>query len=70
MDGVRRHRFLCVDCRETRSVFTQMSWRAHNTILIGGEEIAAAFERLRFPNDPDKMLAQALAGLAEDNAPG
>jgi hypothetical protein len=39
--------------------------RAHNTILIAGEEISAAFDRLRFQNDPDKMLADALAAIAE-----
>lgn len=37
--------------------------RARNTILISGEDIAAAFDRLRFPNDPDAMLDAAIARL-------
>jgi len=41
--------------------------RTHSTILIAGEEKAAAFDRLRFHNDPDKMLAEALATLAQGN---
>lgn len=35
----------------------------HQIILISKEDLVAAFDRLRFPNDPDEMLDQAVAQL-------
>lgn len=37
--------------------------RAHNTILVAGEDLTAAFDRVRFPNDPDRMLDEAHARI-------
>jgi len=39
--------------------------QAHKIILVAGEDITAAFDQVRFPNDPDKILDEALARLAE-----
>lgn len=44
--------------------------RAHRIILIAGEDIAQAFDRIRIPNDPDKMLAEALARISHEDALG
>lgn len=38
--------------------------RMHNIILISGEELAARLDRVRVPNDPDRMLDEALAQLS------
>jgi hypothetical protein len=38
--------------------------RAHNTVLLTREDLAAAFDRLRFPNDPDQMVDEGLARLS------
>lgn len=38
--------------------------RSHNTILVTGEDLSAAFDRLRFPNDPDRILDEALARVS------
>lgn len=35
--------------------------RAHNTILITGEDLAAGFDQVRFPSDPDRILEEAHA---------
>jgi len=37
--------------------------RAHNTILVTGEDLAAGFDRVRFPNDPDRILEEVHARL-------
>ena len=42
--------------------------RVRNTILITGEDIAAAFDRLRSPNDPDSMLADAIVRTTSSSA--
>lgn len=39
------------------------SLRAHRVILLTEEDIVGGFERLRFPNDPDKMLEEAEEAL-------
>ncbi len=44
--------------------------RTHNTILVAGEDISSALERLRFPSDPDKMLDEALARLSDGTTSG
>lgn len=36
----------------------------HQMILITKEELVEAFNQLRFPNDPDKMIDNAIAKLA------
>jgi hypothetical protein len=38
--------------------------RALNTILVTGEDLAAALERVRVPNDPDRLVAEALARMS------
>lgn len=43
---------------------------AHNIILIAGGDISAAFDRLRFPIDPDKILDEVLARLTDGNSLG
>ena len=53
---------VCRSPREQIAVHAE-ALRGHNTVLIAGEDIAAAFDRVRFPNDPDKMLDEALAQL-------
>ena len=42
--------------------------RAHNTILIAGEELEAAFNQVRFPNDPDRLLDEALMRTSDSPA--
>lgn len=42
--------------------------RVRNTILITGEDIAEAFDRLRMPNDPDSLLADAIARMTSSSA--
>jgi hypothetical protein len=44
--------------------------RVHKAILVTGENLSAAFDRVRFPNDPDRMLDSALAGVGGGSAPG
>lgn len=39
------------------------SLRSHKVILLTEEDIVGGFERLRFPNDPDKMLEEAEEAL-------
>jgi hypothetical protein len=43
--------------------------RAHKVILVTGEDIEASLNQMRFPNNPDKMLADKLAEL-ESSAMG
>ena len=38
--------------------------RAHNIILVTGEDLATGFERVRHSNDPDRILDESLARLA------
>lgn len=38
--------------------------KTHQIILITKEELLIAFDRLRFPNDPDEMIDKAIAKLA------
>ena len=38
--------------------------KTHQIILITKEELLTAFDRLRFPNDPDEMIDKAIAQLA------
>jgi len=38
--------------------------KSRGVILLAGEDISSALDRVRFPNDPDKMLQDAEAGLA------
>jgi len=40
--------------------------RTHNLILVAGEDLAAGFDQVRFPNDPDLMLEEAQARLTDD----
>ena len=44
--------------------------RAHNVLLLSGEDIQAALNRVRSPTDPDAMLDSALARLAQKPVPG
>lgn len=44
--------------------------RAHNVILLAGEDIQAGLNRVRSPTDPDAMLESALAQLAQKPVPG
>ncbi len=44
--------------------------RAHNTILVTGEDLAAGFDRVRFPSDPDHMLDEAHARISGDSTRG
>jgi hypothetical protein len=39
----------------------------HKIVLIAKEELVSAFERLSFPNDPDKLLTDALEKLNKAN---
>jgi hypothetical protein len=41
----------------------------HQVILITKQEIEAAFDRLRFPNNPDELLDQGVASLAAGRNP-
>lgn len=38
--------------------------RTHNIVLIAGEELAARLDRVRVPNDPDRMLDEELVRLS------
>lgn len=40
--------------------------RAHRVILLTREDLEAGFDRLRIPNDPDRMLADAEDALNEE----
>jgi hypothetical protein len=37
--------------------------RSHNVILITGEDLTGVLERVRFPNDPDSLVAAAIARM-------
>lgn len=42
----------------------------HKIVLIAKEELVSAFERLSFPNDPDKLLTDALEKLNKASTEG
>jgi len=43
--------------------------RAQNVLLATGEDLTRAFDRVRFPTDPDRMLDEALDQVAGDAGP-
>jgi hypothetical protein len=53
-------------CRLPRDQISahQSELRAHNVILITGEDLTAMLARVRFPNDPDRLVADALARMS------
>lgn len=44
--------------------------RAHNVILLAGEDIQGGLDRVRSPTDPDAMLETAIARLDRKPLPG
>jgi len=42
----------------------QSELRAHNVILITGEDLTAMLARVRFPSEPDRLLADAIARMS------